>query len=193
MLVIAAASRTVALDSISGWFRLTDSGTNGAADGSDTGTVYNTVFWKEAAGGETGTLDLVLTTTSTAAVMLCYRKTRGTWTEDDSQDDTSDASVLWQTNGTGLSHVAGDMLVAASASNGNITDFYDAIISGSGTMGATTIRAEKDTSLGNDCTVIVADAKVSSGSGSTWNYQMTPDNSAPVPAGATIMLRLRAS
>ena len=195
MLVIAAASRSNTFGTIGGWTRETDSGSNGETDSGDTGTIFNQVFWKEAAGGETGTLPLVgLVTPSNVAVMLCYRKTGGTWSVADDEVDTSDASSGWYTGSNGvMSHAAGDILVAASAVNGNGINWSGAIIGGSGTMGATAVRADMSTSLGFDCRILVADTKVVSGSGSLWEFEMEPDAGSPIPAGCTIMLRLRAS
>lgn len=172
-------------------------GTGGSgAAGIDTGTVFTTVYYKIAAGTETGNLAITVTGNN-AAIGRIFRYTNATGNWDVSAANGADntAGTAWLTTmnvNPGLT--TGDWAIVASGIN---TDAYtysaQAPAEASTTFGATVERQDSGTTSGQDCALVVTDTPVTAGTSvNPPTYAMTSSGTAANnPAGSSVMLRIR--
>lgn len=182
-----------------GW-TLVAQGTGGSGgSGVDSGNVYATVFVKEAVGTESGNLALTLTSADTAmAQMYRYTKTAGaSWNYAATTGADTSAGTSWSVTGAanpGI--VAGDIVIATSAMNGNRVSNWGESISATGvTFAAATERMDSNSGTGQDMGMVVSEHSVSSGTATAAPvYSMTGSSgsaNANSPTGASVMLRIR--
>lgn len=184
-----------------GWTLVTNgqgSGGVGSA-GTDSGTVYATVFVKQAVGGESGNLTVTLAgANSSMGRMFRYTKASVTiWDYAATNGSDATAGTAWSVTGAanpGI--VSGDMLVVASAINGNVvTSWASESVSAAGATFTThTERQDSNSTTGDDMTLVVSDHTVTAGTASaapvfTMTGTGTPTTNSPT--GASVMLRIR--
>lgn len=191
-----------------GWTLPTDGQRSGGSgvDGNDSGNVFATVFYKEADGTESGSLSVTITSGDCAVGrMLRYTKGAGAWQISAvNGTDTTPGVGSWNvTAGADPGIAAGDFVVTCSAVNANsaATNFSSHAMTVTGaTVGTDTARLtgtgdtpSGGTSLGNDCTLAIADHEITAGSSSAAPaFSMAyAGGTAASPAGATVFLRLR--
>jgi hypothetical protein len=186
-----------------GWTLVTNgqgSGGLGNTATNDAGPVYSTVFVKQALGGEAGNLTVTLTAGANASMgrMFRYTKAAGTiW--DYAATNGSDilAGVAWSVTGAadpGI--ISGDVLVVASAINGNVvTSWATESVSATGaTFGVHTERQDSSTNNGRDMALVVSDHTVTAGvatAAPVFTMTGTGTPSANSPTGASVILRIR--
>ena len=172
-------------------------GTGGSgAAGIDTGTVYSTVYYKIAAGTETGNLSITITANN-AAIGRIFTYTNGTSNWDVAAANGADntAGTAWLTTmNTNPGITTGDWVVVGSGIN---TDAYtysaQAPAEPSVTFGVTVERQDSGTTSGQDCALVVTDTPVTAGTSTVApTYGMTASGTAANnPCGASVMLRIR--
>lgn len=183
----------------SGWTALSGNSATGGAgtEGAGTGTMRCTVFIKEAAGTESGTLALSITSgTSASAVMWRVTKTTGkNWSVALASGSENTAGTAWSaTMGSDPGVTSADLVYVASVSSEDTASFASEALTQTGvTFGTMVERADSAISTGNDQRLVLAEFPVSSGTSSAAAvYTMTASgtNSANA-AGVSIMIRIR--
>lgn len=183
-----------------GW-TLVGQGSGGlGAAGADSGQVYSTVFVKQAAGTESGSLALTLTSANTSmARMFRYTKSATMlWDYAATSGVDNTAGTGWSVTGAANPGItAGDVVFVASAINGNrVTNWTEAIsATGVTAWGAVTEVQDAASGTGDDMSQIASSHPVTTGTASAAPvYTMTGNNgtaNANSPTGASIILRLR--
>lgn len=178
----------------SGW-TLVGQGSGGAgAAGSDSGTMYITVYSKISDGTESGTVTVTITSGNSAVGrMFSYAKTAGTWNVAMVSGADSTAGTDWSATGASdPSVVTGDWMVCASAANGangSAIASLQALTQTGITYGAFVERSDSGTGTGDNCHLVVTDHAATGTSGAapvhTWTSTMASS------AGATAFVRLR--
>ena len=182
-----------------GWTKVGQGSGGLGAAGADSGQVYSTIFVKEAAGTESGNLAVTVTSANTSmARMFRYTKASGTaWTYDVTTGTDNVANTTWSITGAGNPGIAaGDMIIVASALNGNrVTTWTESITATGATFGATTERQDSSSGTGNDMGLIVSEHPVTAGTAAAAPvYTMTGASgtaNANSPTGASVILRIR--
>ncbi|MCF7965298.1 MAG: hypothetical protein K9L79_07135 [Methylobacter tundripaludum] len=184
----------------SGWTLVANgqgSGGLGSAGG-DRGTVYNTVFVKEALGSESGNLSVTLSSAnSSMARMFRYTKASGaTWSYAATNGSDNTAGTSWSVTGAANPGItSGDVLIVGSSVNGNrINSWTESISAAGATFGATTERNDTNSSTGDDMALVVSEHSVTGGTATAAPvYSMTGSGSASSysPTGASVILRIR--
>lgn len=177
--------------------------TNGQKDGGagtdigSEGHVYATVFFKIATGSETGNLTVTLTSAdSSHGIMLRYTNATGLWSiAANGGGDNTAGNNAWSVTAAADPGIAGgDVVVVASGVNNNSITFTSEALSAAGiTFGTMTEREDSSTGMGTDLGLVVSEHPVTSGTSSAPPvFTMTASSSSAVmPAGASVMLRLR--
>lgn len=173
------------------------SGGSGTA-GIDVGSVYVTVFTKEAVGGETGNLTVTVTS-GNASIGRMFRYTKGAsmvWNLAACGGADNTAGTAWSVTGNANPGItAGDMVLACSAINTDGYTYSAQAIAATGitAWGTVTERQDSGTTQGQDCGMVVSEHPVTTGTASAAPvFTMTASSTATNnPAGATVMLRLR--
>lgn len=200
MLVLCIANKypTNGPSTPSGWTLATNAqGTGGrGSPGGGSGTVYITVFIKQAVGSESGSLSVTLTSANSShGVMLRYTKASdAAWTYAAANTAQNTNSVTWDAvldSDPGIQ--TADMVLVASAVNANWTFSLEGVTTSGVTYGTAVERYDTGTTTGDDVKLVVSEHPVSTGSSSgNATYVMTSSGSNTVsPAGATVLLRLR--
>lgn len=173
------------------------SGGSGSAE-TDSGTVYATVFYKVAAGDETGNLTVsVPSGNMIVAGMARYTKAADkTWGAAACNGSQNTVSTSWSiTTGSNPGITAGDMLVAVAAINADsgVSSSQD-ITATDATFGTDAERLDSGSgSPGDDADISISDHAVSSGTATAAPvFTMSRNTSGTnFPAGAVAILRLR--
>lgn len=166
------------------------------ASGTDTGSVFVSVYTRVADGAESGNVAVTITGGNCAfGRMLRYTKSASaTWdlVLVNGVDTTADAS--WSVALDAMDVHANDMVLVASATN---TDLYthtvEALVQTGTTFGTMVERNDIGTTNGDDCWLFISEHPVSSGAGAgALTYTATPSGTATNnPAGASVALRMR--
>ena len=163
----------------------------------DAGSVYVTVYLKEATGAETGTLNVsVPSGNSCRARMTAYSKSgsKGWGTAIAGGSDNTAGTAWAATASSDPGVTAGDMLLAITGHNTDAPTWtLEAMTQTGVTFGTMAERFDATTGQGQDCGLLITEHPVSSGTGSVPpSYAATASTSGTdSPCGATAFLRLR--
>ena len=181
---------------ISGWTKLT-SDSSGLADGVDDGDSRATIFYKVAAGGESGDVTVTLTSCSTCVGrMFRYTKTGTSWVigsaigaQNTKVDPWTTTNAVTATSDPGLT--AGDVLLMVVAFNVNVCTMTLEAVTATGitVWGTMAERQDSGTNNGNDCALIVSEHPVTTGTSSAAPV-FAGDPSTTV-AGGVLFFRMR--
>ena len=181
-----------------GWTPAGQAQGGAGSSGDDSGQVLSTVFVKEAAGGESGTVSVTVAgANSSSAIILAFRKTAGTaWDYAATGGSDNSAGTSWSAAGAANPGIrAGDLVVAASAANSDAPSFSAQAVVAAGVTGWSAAAEMHDAAVGsgNDMRHVVSRHPVLAGDATGIpTFTMTGSStSGNYPAGATVMLRLR--
>lgn len=167
--------------------------------GIDSGTVYSSVFVRQASGNEAGDVNVVVPSGNVVcARMFAYRKSSSMeWGYACTFGADNVAGLAWSVTGSanpGIS--AGDVVVVGSAWNGDAASFSAEALAAAGcSFSAAVERGDNVTGTGDDAGLFVSEHACTAG----------PSSAAPVftatasgtagnyPAGASVFVRLRES
>ena len=173
------------------------SGGSGAS-GVDTGSVYTTVFTRQADGTETGNVTVDVTSgNSVDAAILAYRPAINQYSTFDIQvvggsDNT--AGTDWSVTTGSIDLTTDDVVIAGSAVNTDAYTYTSEAIAVSGiTFGTATERVDDPTTQGQDLRLVVSEHPVTAGTNTAAaTYTMTASGTTTNrPAGATLLIRIR--
>ena len=172
LLIVAICSKypTYGPADISGWTKLT-SDSSGLAPGTDTGNTRATIFYKVAAGGESGNLSVTLTGCgSCVGRMFRFTKNLVSWlieyaiaSKNALTDPWTGGNAVTAASNPGLT--AGDNLLVVVAINGNVrTMTLQAVTAAGVTAWGTMVERQDDgTNNGDDCALMVSEHPVTTG------------------------------
>lgn len=171
------------------------SGGAGAA-GVDSGNTYITIFTREADGTEGGTNVSVTLTGANTSLGRIFRfsKTAGSWGIAIAGGGDNSAGTAWSvTSGADPGVASGDIILVASALNGNTDTGTSQAISQSGaTFDTMAERQDSGTNNGEDCSLIVTTHPVITGGTGNLTYTMTVGGTgSSTAAGSTAFVRVR--
>lgn len=174
------------------------SGGSGVA-GIDTGSVYTTVYYKIAAGTETGNQTVTITS-GNVAMGIMYNFTRGLSNEvwdilcTGGADNTGGASPMVVNGAANLSLDVNDMLVGVAAVNSDSAVIGVSSISATGATLTTQVGNNSSTSQGDDMAMVWRRYNVTGGpSTAAPSYSVTATPTATdTPAGSAVFVRVRA-
>jgi hypothetical protein len=184
----------------SGWTAPSNNQGSGGqgSNGVDTGSVYSTVYYKEADGTESGNLSVTITSGNVGlGRMFLYRKSAGkAWSvaATNGSDNTGNETAWSVTGAANPGITAGDVMFVCSAAN---TDAYtyssESISATSVTFAGAVERQDSGTTTGQDMSLVVSDHVALSGTASAAPvFTMTSSGSTTsVPAGASTLFRIR--
>lgn len=183
----------------SGWSTATINWKQGGhgSSGTNKGAIQTNVFYKTAAGGESGNLAVTVTGDNVAeGVMLCIRGSSGAgYSVDGAAGARNIVSSPWSvTSPATIDLLVADLVVAGSGINGNAYSYSaEAMSQTSTTFANETEQVDQGTATGDHAALAVSTHEVSTGgSVATVGFTMTPSGGATdSPAGATVFLRLR--
>lgn len=167
------------------------------SSGVDSGQVTATIFWRVATGAEGASISVTVPSGNVATGrIIAYRADSGsTWTLGFAYGSDGTTGTDWSVQFTpdpGI--VENDVIVTASAVNGNVGLFHSHSFTASGcTFGARTERMDNGTTVGDDALMFIVEAPCTIGpSGGVLTHAATAAaSSGNFPAGAAIMVRLR--
>lgn len=185
----------------SGWtFVANGRGSGGLGSaGGDSGSVYNTIFVKEALGTESGNLAVTVSSANTSmARMFLYTKAAGTtWDYAATNGSDNSAGTTWSVTGAANPGItSGDVLIIGTSLNGNrVTGWTESVSATGATFGTTAERNDSTSSTGDDMGLIVSEHPVTAGTASAAPvFTMTGSSgsaNSTSPTGASVMLRIR--
>jgi hypothetical protein len=198
-LMIAAISirpSTVTLATPSGWTLLGSwTGTDGAAEGADTGSVVQYFFSKVSDGTE-GRSNQTFTKTGTisawAGIMMQYMSATGTYDVTAGGYSINGDATSWSTTlDTDIGLTVGDAVLIATSQNGNVANSASQNITATGISTKSTVRefGEYGSNNGNDIEMSLSDTLIWSGTNT-----VTPTVSVTMSAatsGAVTAIRIR--
>jgi len=185
----------------SGWtFVANGRGSGGlGSSGGDSGSVYNTIFVKEALGTESGNLAVTVSSANTSmARMFLYTKAAGTtWDYAATNGSDNSAGTTWSVTGAANPGItSGDVLIVGTSLNGNrVTSWTESVSAAGATFGTTSERNDSTSSTGDDMGLIVSEHPVTAGTASAAPvFTMTGSSGSAntnSPTGASVILRIR--
>lgn len=183
-------------DDIANWTKVTSTGGAGS-EGAGTGTIRNTIYYKEALGTESGNLAVACTSgTSMFGRMFKYSKTTGKkWAVAVAHGPDNAAGTGWSaTAASDPGLAAGDYLICASVNSEDTARAASEAVTATGcTFGSMAELQDSGVTTGNDLSIVVADFPVSTGPSSAapvYTMTMSGTNSAN-SAGSTAFVRIR--
>ncbi len=184
----------------SGWTLPTNGQASGGAgaDGSNSGHVYSTVFYRVADGTESGSVAVTITGNNIAlGVISRLTKAAGaTWNvaAANGAQNTGGSNSWSVTCGSDPGIWGGDFVLSLSGININTPTFTSEAISATGVTFGTVVELDDTSSgSGDHIHIVYSSHAVTSGQSSAAPvYTMTASaNTANTPAGSTALLRLR--
>ena len=184
----------------SGWTAVTNGQATGGAGSAaaDSGTVYSTIFTREAVGSESGTVTVTVTgSNSSRAIIYAFRKTAGaSWDVAATNGADNSAGTSWSVTGAADPGIMpGDWVCAASGINSDAPSFAtEAMAAGGVTSWDTLVELDDSASTtGDDIRQVFSYHRALTGtSNAAPVFTMTGSaTSGNYPAGATVILRLR--
>lgn len=179
-----------------GWSLISNAQQSGGAGsaGIDTGTVYSTVFIREADGSETGSVTVSITSGNSAiGRMFSYQKAAGTiWSYAAANGSmNTQSTTLSITFNVDPGIIAADVVVVSSALNTDGATFTSHGLSGPGigTKG-TSEKHDAGTTQGQDCGLLVNEFNGFNSANSSGVQTYAVAATAAV-AGAAVLVRLR--
>lgn len=168
-------------------------------NGADRGTIVTSVWTKEAAGTESGSLSVTCSASNNVDYGQIFRYSKGasnTWGIAATTGSDNTVGTSWSVTGAANPGItAGDVILACSGVN---TDAYtysseDMTATGISAWGTMAEREDSGTITGSDVALIVSEHPVTTGTSSAAPvFTMTGSGSnADSPAGSTVFLRLR--
>ncbi len=196
--VVALRPSASTVNTPSGWTSLGDqAGTDGGAEGVDTGSVRLYTFYKVAAGTEATTSVAFTengTTSAFSGVIYKVRSASATYEIATSSypinaDATAWGSVLATTTAPDL--ISGDLIFMIAAQNGNVSNTSAWNITSTGMTGISTVQEQFEyvTTTGNDLEFGVATALVWGGTG--YSSPRTTITQGTAASGAVSVVRIR--
>jgi MSHA biogenesis protein MshQ len=175
----------------------TDVAGAGADSGSDTGTAVASVYWKIAAGTETGNITVSVTSGNVAQAFICrYNRTAGSgW-------DLASTTARWTTDNTNPISVTfdddpgitvDDVVAVFTALNANLsTNIASTTLAATGvTVFSPLLRRFTSTSTGGDMLVCLWDYEITLGSSSAAPTWQATKSTNPQGEGPVLLVRLR--
>lgn len=175
LLLLFVSSKYVAPTTPSGWI-LVSSAAVGSGTGADAGTVYLSVYKREADGSESGSLSVTITSGNAAIGQICrYTKSSSKqWdirlglANSSSNTGAGSTSFAASVGPSDLYGYSGSLLLGAAAINSDVATFSSLSISFSDGGSTVTERADTSTTTGDDCAIVIVDRAIASeGDGSS--------------------------
>ncbi len=178
-----------------GWSLISQPSGGAGAAGNDSGTVYNSVYWREADGTEAGSVAITLTGANSGAGQIYqYTKGSGSWDVAVTTGSDNAGGVGWSTTGASdPGFQDDDVLLYLMTANTDITGYINHLMAIPGcVVSAFTGRGSTPWVTGNDGRIVGLEFTMTGTSSGVPVFTMdNPTPTANSPAGAAVFVRLR--